>query len=125
MTGTAELDVSGPAAPPRSNGELVFAEPWESRVFGLAMTLTNSGALSWELFREALIARIGDWEQSPPDGECFSYYRCWAEALEQTVVAGALVPDAALEARIAELGARPAGWDHGHEHGDDHDHHHG
>ena len=30
-----ELDVDGPAAPPRSNGELVFAEPWEGRAFGL------------------------------------------------------------------------------------------
>ncbi|MFD9651474.1 hypothetical protein [Streptomyces mirabilis] len=30
---SAPLDIEGPAAPPRSNGELVFAEPWESRAF--------------------------------------------------------------------------------------------
>ena len=33
------LEIDGPAAPPRDNGELVFAEPWESRAFGLAVTL--------------------------------------------------------------------------------------
>ena len=33
------LDSSGPAAPPRDNGELVFAAPWESRAFGLALAL--------------------------------------------------------------------------------------
>ena len=27
----AELDLDGPSAPPRSNGALVFEEPWESR----------------------------------------------------------------------------------------------
>mgnify|MGYP000392023945 CR=1 FL=1 len=41
----AVLDIDGPAAPPRSNGELVFAEPWESRAFGLAMALNAGGAI--------------------------------------------------------------------------------
>ena len=35
---TAPLDLAGPAAPPRDNGELVFAQPWESRAFGMAVT---------------------------------------------------------------------------------------
>jgi hypothetical protein len=38
-----DLDVEGPAAPPRSNGELAFAAPWESRAFGLAMALHDGG----------------------------------------------------------------------------------
>ena len=38
-----QLDIEGPAAPPRSNGELVFAAPWESRAFGLAMALHDGG----------------------------------------------------------------------------------
>ena len=46
-----ELDVDGPAAPPRSNGELVFGEPWEGRAFGLVMALVDSGRLSYEDFR--------------------------------------------------------------------------
>jgi Nitrile hydratase beta subunit len=55
---TLELDVAGPAAPPRSNGELVFAEPWEGRAFGLTMALAERGVLSYETFRAVLIERI-------------------------------------------------------------------
>ena len=29
------LDPAGPAAPPRDNGELVFAAPWEGQAFGV------------------------------------------------------------------------------------------
>jgi nitrile hydratase accessory protein len=104
---TNPLDVDGPAAPPRSNGELVFAEPWESRAFGLAMTLADGGAFEWEDFRQALIARIAAWEGHP-----FSYYRCWLDALERVLVARGLVTDAALRERAAALAARPAGHDH-------------
>ncbi|MDT7620396.1 MAG: hypothetical protein QOF99_1297, partial [Pseudonocardiales bacterium] len=43
----APLESDGPGAPPRSNGELVFAEPWESRAFGMAVTLFDAGAFRW------------------------------------------------------------------------------
>jgi nitrile hydratase accessory protein len=104
------LDVDGPAAPPRTNGELVFAEPWESRAFGLAMTLADTGAFEWEEFRQALIARIAAWDGAEP----YRYYRCWLEALERVLVAGGLVTGAALDQRVAALAARPAGHDHRH-----------
>ena len=119
-----ELDVDGPAAPPRANGELVFAEPWQGRAFGLAMTLTERGAVSSDAFRDALITRIAAWEADPPVGEPYSYYRCWLQALEQVLDAQALVPAAELDARSAAFAVRPAGHDHGHDHGgQDHDHH--
>jgi nitrile hydratase accessory protein len=118
------LDIEGPAAPPRQNGELVFAEPWESRAFGLALTLHASGAFEWETFRQELVATIARWEAS---GEPWSYYACWLTALERVVVDAGLIQQADLEGRGAELAARPAGHDHGdHDHGDhdhgDHDH---
>jgi hypothetical protein len=47
---TLEFDIEGPAAPPRANGELVFAEPWEGRAFGLAMALVHGGTISYEAF---------------------------------------------------------------------------
>lgn len=125
MSVSVELDVEGPAAPPRSNGELVFSEPWESRAFGLAMNLTDAGVFGWDDFRDRLIARIAAWEADHPEGECFSYYRCWLDALEQVVVDRDLVPDGEVDRRAEELAARPAGWDHGHEHGDEDDHGHG
>ena len=62
------MDIEGPAAPPRSNGELVFAEPWESRAFGMAVTLYEAGVFAWPQFQAALIARIARWEADTDRG---------------------------------------------------------
>lgn len=124
-TTSGVLDIEGVAAPPRSNGELVFSAPWESRTFGMAMALYDAGAFVWDDFRDALVARISAWEADPPEGECYSYYQCWQAALEDVLAAKGLVSHDTLVARGADLAARPAGYDHGHDHGDDHgDHHH-
>jgi nitrile hydratase accessory protein len=106
------LDVAGPAAPPRSNGELVFSAPWESRAFGLAVALGEGGVLEWEDFRQELIAAISRWEAAHPGGEGWSYYACWLEALEQVLEAEGLVAPDDLERRVRQLAARPGG--HGH-----------
>ena len=118
-----ELAVDGPAAPPRSNGELVFAEPWEGRAFGLVMALVDRGALSYEEFRAALVARIAAWEAAPAPGETWSYYRCWLQALEQVLAEHALVDAAEVDGRAVTLRARPNGHDHRHEDGDPHHDH--
>ena len=107
------LDVDGPAAPPRANGELVFAAPWESRAFGLALALNEAGLIEWDDFRQALIREIGDWEAAHPSGAGWSYYECWLRALERTAGAKGLVDPRALADRAAMLAARPAGHDHG------------
>ena len=112
------LDVDGPGAPPRSNGELVFSAPWESRAFGLAMALAEAGVFEWETFRQALIAHIAAFEAAHPDGEGWSYYSCWLAALESVLADGVLSGDE-VQARIEQLAVRPAGHDH-----DDGDHHH-
>jgi hypothetical protein len=56
VTAAAPLEIDGPAAPPRSNGELVFTEPWESRAFGLALTLYDADVFEWSQFQAALVA---------------------------------------------------------------------
>ncbi|MGZ4657059.1 MAG: nitrile hydratase accessory protein [Blastococcus sp.] len=123
-----ELDVEGPAAPPRSNGELVFAAPWEGRAFGLTMALVDAGAISYETFRAELIEQIAAWEADPPAGECYSYYGCWLRALERVVDVAGLVSAGDVRERSAAFDARPAGHDHrhgdGHGHEHDHDHEH-
>jgi nitrile hydratase accessory protein len=126
------LDVDGPGAPPRSNGELVFSAPWESRAFGLAMALADEGVIEWETFRQALIAHIAAFEAAHPDGEGWSYYACWLAALESVLVggvlAGGVLSEDDVRARVDELAARPTGHDHDNHHdhhdGDDHGHHH-
>jgi nitrile hydratase accessory protein len=98
--------ISGEGAPPRSNGELVFSAPWESRAFGVAIALHESGALDYEQFRTALIAEIG----ATDDG---AYYERWQTALERVLVSHGLVSEAELDARAAALAHE---WAHDHEH---------
>ena len=114
-----QLDIEGPAAPPRSNGELVFAAPWESRAFGLAMALHDGGLFEWEDFRQQLIAAVARAEAA---GGEFSLLPLLARsAADARLRSRALVDLAAVEDRTAELACRPAGHDHRH---DDHDHGH-
>ena len=90
------LDVDGPAAPPRSNGELVFDAPWQARVFGLAAAVVETRfAGDREPFRRRLIAAIA----ADPDRP---YWDSWAVALEDLVTTSGLVPAGAVDERIAD-----------------------
>ena len=91
-----KLDVDGPAAPPRSNGELVFDAPWQARVFGLAAAVVETRfAGDREPFRQRLIATIADDPGRP-------YWDSWAVALENLVTTSGLVPAGAVDERVAE-----------------------
>jgi nitrile hydratase accessory protein len=109
---------------PRRNGELVFAAPWESRAFGVAVGLTESGVCSWDDFRARLIEQIGDWSAQGGDDPQWHYYEHWLDALERLVLeSGVVTPDelaAALAA--AEHAAAHEHDDAGHGHGHGHDH---
>ena len=107
------LDSAGPAAPPQDNGELVFAAPWESRAFGLAMALHDGGLFEWEVFRQQLIVAVARAEAA---GGEFSYYRCWLEALQTLLDTSGVVEVASVDGRAAELACRPVGHDHHHGH---------
>ncbi|MDJ0849279.1 MAG: nitrile hydratase accessory protein [Myxococcota bacterium] len=112
----AELPETGPAAPPRANGELVFREPWESRAFGIAVSLHERGLFAWDEFRQQLIEEIGAWERAHPEAHTealgYRYYERWLAALERVLAEKGLCAGAQLEARVAEFAARPAGHDH-------------
>ncbi len=108
------LAFDGPFSPPRRNGEIQFAESWESRLFGLTLSLYESGAFVWSEFQAALIESIGAWERiHGTSGEGYRYWERWLEAFEALAARKQLLTPSALEARVAELAARPAGWDHG------------
>src|SRR2546423_6501079 len=105
-----QLDIDGTAAPPRSNGELIFAAPWESRAFGLAMALHDGGLFEWEAFRRQLIAAVARAEGA---GGEFSYYRCWLEALQTLLASCGLVHVTAGAGPAAGVGS-PAPRPHPH-----------
>ena len=109
---TAPLDVEGPAAPPRANGELVFAEPWESRAFGMAVALHEAGLFPWPRFQAALIARIAAWESGAD--ERWDYYQHWLGALEDVLAGDGTVSTGEITARARTLSRRPTGHDHPH-----------
>lgn len=113
-------DMQGVTAMPRSNGELVFEEPWESRAFGAAVALAEAGAFEWESFRQSLIADIGAWEAEHDDADAdpaeWSYYERWLAALEALLADRGIVSAAEIEARAAEV-AEAAEHEHDHDHG--------
>ena len=83
----ASIALTGDLAWTSLDGEPVFAEPWQGRVFGLAMDVVERSGLGWETFRRQLIAAITDDPDRP-------YYASWTVALEQMVVGASLIePD--------------------------------
>jgi nitrile hydratase accessory protein len=104
---TIDTDLEGSISPPRDNGEIIFALPWERRVFGVTLALCRSRACAWESFRAQLIARIAEDQERP-------YWTSWAAALEDVLADTAALQRAELDARQQAFLARAP----------DHDHHH-
>jgi nitrile hydratase accessory protein len=99
------VDVAGPAAPPRSNGEVVFDAPWQQRVFGLTLALNEAAAMPWETFRARLIDRIAQDEARP-------YWESWAAALEDVIAASAMLSITDVNTRHNRLAQQRPGHDH-------------
>lgn len=107
------LPIDGPAAPPRSNGELVFAAPWESRLFGVTLALLERNLFLWREFQHELIEEIGAWELAHQNEEReFRYYERWQAALEILLEQKGICLASELEARARDFAERPHGHDH-------------
>ena len=101
------LDVDGPAAPPRANGELVFDAPWQSRLFATTMRLRAHDLLDWETFRQGLIAQIAAHEQEIDHADDYDYWGCWQRALELLLDETGVVPAADVATTADAVAARP------------------
>jgi len=109
------LPTDGPAAPPRANGELLFAAPWESRIFGLTLVLHEAGRFAWSEFQSRLIDAIAAHERAleAAGGEgAYDYYACWLEAFRGLAHDRGWVEAEALSRLESQLAARPHGHDH-------------
>jgi nitrile hydratase accessory protein len=72
--------------PPKDNGSLCFAAPWERQAFGMALALSKQGVFEWDDFRNEMIATIGAWEASHAiDDPEWHYYDIWLTVLERMV----------------------------------------
>jgi nitrile hydratase len=94
--------MEGEPALPRRSGELVFHDPWERRVFALAVALCEQGLYSWDDFRDRLIAEIATAERH---GEASSYYECWLASFEKLLVDKGIFTKEEFAARAAEPNA--------------------
>lgn len=92
-------DMSGDAALPRKNGELVFEAPWEGRAFGLAVAMNEDGLYEWRDFRDHLATEIAD---ADARGTGATYYERWVASLETLVMEKGFVSKKELNKRTAE-----------------------
>ncbi len=86
--------MEGASALPRKNGELVFEEPWQGRVFGMAVALHEQGSYEWEEFRQVLITQIAAAESR---GGSFAYYEIWLATFEELLASKGLVAPEELD----------------------------
>jgi nitrile hydratase accessory protein len=90
--------MTGEAALPRENGELVFDAPWQGRVLGMALAVVQGRGLDWDEFRRRLIAAI-DADPTRP------YYESWTAALTDLVVELGVADADDVAARAASIEA--------------------
>lgn len=115
-----DLAAEGPGAPPRTNGEIVFDAPWQSRAFGVAAALAEAGRLDWGDFQAALIGRVAESDAAGEDtGEPSGYWACWLDALGDVARVCGHVDDATWRQRAHEFAERAPGHDHAHDHAHD------
>jgi len=93
-------DMDGAAALPRKNGELVFNEAWEGRIFGMAVAMSEGRQFDWEEFRQQLIAEIAAADQDDKDS---TYYERWLAAFERLLDRRGLINADELASRTAEF----------------------
>lgn len=106
------LGTDGITAPPRANGELTFAAPWESRSFAMALALAQQGLFTLDEFRDRLIEAIARWENADHGDEPYHYYSRWQEALEAILADKQTIAGDAMRERVGVLAQRPHGHDH-------------
>jgi nitrile hydratase accessory protein len=93
-------DMTGAAALPRKNGELVFDEAWQGRVFGMTVAMSHERIFEWREFQARLIAEIARAER---EGESSTYYERWTRALERLLADKGLLEAAELTHRFHDF----------------------
>ena len=111
LTDPRIAEMSGAASLPRKSGELVFHDPWEQRVFALAVALCEQGLYPWDDFRGRLIAEIAAADQAERTDDAHSprpgYYEHWLAALERLLIEKGICAQEQITVESAKAVARP------------------
>ena len=70
---------------PRSNGELVFDEPWQGRALGMAVVALERAGIPWAVFSRELAEAVARHGYDPAEPAPTAYYAAWLDALETTL----------------------------------------
>ena len=70
---------------PRSNGELVFDEPWQGRALGMAVVALEEAGVPWAEFSRQLGAAVRRHGYDRAEPAADAYYAAWLDALEATL----------------------------------------
>ena len=98
--------------PPMANGEVIFEEPWQGRVFAMSILLNKAGLFSWDEFQSQLISTIEQWEREGDKSEDYKYYERFSDALNSLLGKKRIVAGEELVERTEEYVNRPHGHDH-------------
>ncbi len=91
------------ASVPSTDGEPVFSEPWQARIFAVVSRLAMDHRFPWDDFKASLIAEIG---AGGPD-DTTDYYVHFAMACEKLLTSNGMLDAAELEALSAQFKAHP------------------
>lgn len=83
-----------------SNGDPVFAEPWEARVFALVVSTHQQGLFEWKDFQQLLVKEI---RHSEKHGESRPYYLNWALAAEKLFESLGSLQHSDVDQRVSDL----------------------
>ena len=70
---------------PRSNGELVFEEPWQGRALGMTVVALERARIPWSEFSNRLAEAVRQHGYDPDEPAAAAYYAAWLDALEATL----------------------------------------
>ena len=84
--------LAGHAPLPRSNGELVFEEPWQGRALGVGVAVLERTGASWDEFREHLVTAIEQRPRAADETDADAYYGAWLDAVEALLASRGELP---------------------------------
>ncbi len=96
-------EMEGTLAYPRQNGEPVFDAPWQSRAFGMVVSLHTAGRYPWNDFKERLIGAIAAGPCPDVPADTPDYYYHWVAAFCRLLVEKGILTEEELDGREHEF----------------------